>query len=107
MSSLLQFNGKITKAGVHLLFSRGWTEPKPGKPIGEPKETFHCVHCNKPHEKLYSAARKPKGMFGCWVVFRYCGKDRAPDLSVPISCDPLPKDAKPLDEVETCKYWRS
>lgn len=55
--------------------------------------------------KLYRIWRKPCGMFGCWVVFRYNGKKQVPDLSVPISLNVLPRDAEELTEQEAIAYW--
>lgn len=56
--------------------------------------------------KLYRIYRKPKGMFGCWVIFRFNGVDQVPDLSVPIAVDKLPRDAKPLTNQEQIVYWQ-
>ena len=55
--------------------------------------------------KLYRIFRKPAGMFGCWVVFRWGGKEHVPDLSVPIGVDTLPRDAREVPEPEACAYW--
>ena len=57
--------------------------------------------------KLYRIWRKPKGMWGVWVVFQYNGKDHVPDLSVPIKVHKLPRDAEPLTDEEATKYWWS
>lgn len=57
--------------------------------------------------KLYRIFRKPTGMWGCWVTFRYNGSEHAPDLSVPIHVEKLPRDAEPLTEEEAKKYWFS
>lgn len=55
--------------------------------------------------KLYRIWRKPCGMFGCWVVFRYNGEEHVPDLSVPIGVYKLPRDAEPLTDDEAAAYW--
>lgn len=55
--------------------------------------------------KLYEVYRKPVGMFGAWVMFRFNNDTHAPDLSVPISVEKLPRDAKPLTEVQSANYW--
>lgn len=57
--------------------------------------------------KLYRIYRRPVGMFGCWVVFRYNGAEHVPDLSVPIAVHSLPRDAKPLTDAECAAYWNS
>jgi hypothetical protein len=44
-------------------------------------------------------------MCGCWVVFRYNGEEHVPDLSVPISVDTLPRDARPMSIEDTIKTW--
>lgn len=55
--------------------------------------------------KLYAIYRRPIGMFGCWVVFRWNNAERVPDLSVPIHVAKLPRDAKPLSDSESTSYW--
>lgn len=55
--------------------------------------------------RLYRCWRKPVGMFGCWVVFRYNGKEHVPDLSIPIGTEQMPRDAKPLTDDEAAGYW--
>jgi hypothetical protein len=57
--------------------------------------------------KLYRIWRKPVGMWGCWVVFRWNGEEHVPDLSVPIGVDKLPRDAEALTDDEAAKYWFS
>lgn len=57
--------------------------------------------------KLYRIFRRPVGMFGCWVEFRYNGETHAPDLSVPIRVEKLPRDAVALTDEESVKYWMS
>jgi hypothetical protein len=57
--------------------------------------------------KLYRIFRRPVGMWGCWVEFRYNGSVHAPDLSVPIRVEKLPRDAERLTDEEAAKYWFS
>lgn len=57
--------------------------------------------------KLYRIFRRPLGMFGCWVTFRYNGETHAPDLSVPTRVEKLPRDAIALTDDEAARYWRS
>ena len=109
MSSLLQFNGKIGKNGVGLEFYK--TVPKPDytpdmpQSCGIETERIHCVTCGRTHAQLYRAYRKPAGMFGCWVVFRWNGTEHVPDLSIPIATYQLPKDAVPLTDIENAQSW--
>lgn len=56
---------------------------------------------------LYRIFRKPVGMWGCWVEFRYNGEIHVPDLSVPIRVEKLPRDAERLTDEEAAKYWFS
>jgi hypothetical protein len=56
---------------------------------------------------LWRFFRKPKGMFGQFVVFRYNGEDHVPDLSVPIQLFKLPRDAERVPEEVSNNYWRS
>ncbi len=55
--------------------------------------------------KLYRIFRRPVDMLGCWVRFRWNGSIHAPDLSVPIQVDTLPRDAEELTTEEACRYW--
>jgi hypothetical protein len=71
----------------------------------EPVELLDFKGKTRKVAKLYRFYRRPAGMFGVWVVFRYNGKDNVPDLSVPISLHKLPRDAKPLTDEEMRKYW--
>lgn len=110
MSSLLQFGGQIDrKRGVGLLFCR---ERKVDVPCGDftyqrtvDAETYTCAQCGKSHGVLYRAWRKPCGMLGCWVQFRYNGEIHVPDLSVPIGVQKLPRDAVRLSDAEASEYW--
>ena len=103
MSSLLQFNGETDRyRGVRLEFvfrpdNLGWNEPSPDK--------VFCEECKCFHDTIYVAWRKPRGMFGPWVIFRYNGVNNVPDLSIPISVNKLPRDAKRLSKDETINRW--
>jgi hypothetical protein len=55
--------------------------------------------------RLYRIYRRPRGMCGCWVIFRYNGADQVPDLSIPIAIHKLPRDATPLTDTEASAYW--
>lgn len=59
----------------------------------------------KQFPKLYRIWRKPQGMFGNWVIFRWNNEDHVPDLSVTISVEKLPRDAEALTEAEMIIYW--
>ena len=118
MSSLLQFSGKMGHRGVQLQAYRVERAWKCGSfsyrrnlfPDASPytvtirtwsyadheTETEACPQCGREHPKLYGFWRKPRGMFGCWVIFQYNGEKRIPDLSVPIQMQKLPRDARPL-----------
>jgi len=128
MSSLMQFSGKTGRKGVELQFYQvepggfytahftgNWNENGPiyeGKdyhPYPEsschPVDDVTCIKCGKCHPRLHVAWRKPCGMFGVWVIFRYNGAKNVPDLSVPIALYKLPKDARPLTDSENSVYW--
>jgi len=114
MSSLLQFRGKVDREGVHIevyktipgvreieyppdkdeaVFGANWAEP------------FICSKCGRRHPILYTFARKPAGMFGCWVQFRYNGEIHVPDLSCPFGLDELPKGSKRMTQEDSEKAW--
>jgi hypothetical protein len=119
MSSLLQFNGTVDKRGVGLEFikstivkqrvfgfDRGtletWTtEDK------DYDEKHLCTICGKLHPRMYVAFRKPCGMFGCWVQFRYNGEVEVPDLSIPITVKKYPKGAIRMSDVESSRMWHN
>lgn len=123
MSSLLQFGGQVTRAGVHLQFVKvvkgeqweryngpGAYQPSPDSTVfteDDPAHTYTCQQCGRVHARIYVAVRKPAGMFGVWVVFRYNGEEHVPDLSIPISTFKLPRDARPLSDEESSKVWHS
>lgn len=128
MSSLLQFRGQYSNRGVHLQFCHVTESQKYIEreiyPIGAqgPKNREYYLKgsetCGdytdgiflpggKFLPRIWTAPRKPRGMFGCWVVFQYNGKEHVPDLSCPISTFKLPRDAKPLDNEACIKAWQS
>lgn len=94
MSSLLQFNGRIVGRKVGLLFQVDGQE-------------MDCATCGRKHPAIFEAFRRPRGMFGCWVIFEYNGEKHVPDLSIPITVDRLPRDAKRVDDQDASKYWHS
>lgn len=98
MTSLLQHHGGRSADGrkVELLFKRtGWPQSA---------ETYVSAD-GKVRPVLWRAYRRPVGLFGCWVVFRYCGEEHVPDLSVPISIVKPPRDAKRLTDAEADAHW--
>lgn len=103
MSSLLQFSGIVDHRGVGLLFYVTYD----GSLLSPSRETFPCNRCVRLHETLYRAFRRPVGMLGCWVQFRYNGKIHAPDLSLPIPVAEVPLGATRLNETEAIAYWHS
>ena len=119
MSSLLQFNGNVSQRGVELQFVRvvktaDWDRyngptsymPSPeSTAFTEDAERHTCTVCGKEHARIHVAYRKPAGMFGCWVVFRYNGAKHVPDLSIPISVFTLPKDAVALSDADSSALW--
>ena len=102
MSSLLQHRGKIDERGVGLL---GYLAKK--NSYGKPLEEYLCSKCGRKHPKLYEFFRKPRGMFGCWVIFMFNGREQVPDLSVPIWLDEVPRGSRLMDEREASEYWHS
>ena len=112
MSSLLQFNGKIDRRGVQLQFTLRPTT-KIDVVLGTPYHTresvdvFRCHICGLDHDHIYLAYRKPAGVWGHWVVFRYLGEEHVPDLSIPIDVDRVPRGAVRCDAIESAKIWHS
>lgn len=104
MSSLLQFNGRVDSKGVHIQAYKVDSEP-----WYQAKEEFlfFCPKCKRQHPRLFIFARKPRGMFGPWVVFRFNGRDQVPDLSCPIALSVLPRDAQSLSLKESMEIWHS
>lgn len=107
MSSLMQFNGKVDRRGVHLQAYLMAKDPEQTWSLGKEVETYVCPTCGREHSYIYIFIRKPKGMFGPWVVFRWNGEDHVPDLSCPMYLYKIPKDAKRLSEEESSKIWHS
>ena len=116
MSSLLQFNGNTSKKGAQLqayLVKKEWAISRYALAYDrsititsfrysyKDVEPEHCPTCGQDHAKLYGFWRKPLGMWGHWVVFRYNGEKHVPDLSIPLSLEKLPRDAKPI----SLEYW--
>ena len=105
MSSLMQFDGLVGRRGVRLEFSKGvlpWEEAGHRFVYREP---VPCPTCGKDHAQLYVAWRKPCGMFGPWVQFRFNGEVHAPDLSIPIDVWKIPRDARPLSPEDNAAAW--
>ena len=77
------------------------------------REDAELVQLTRPNKtiatvsKLYRAWRRPCGMCGCWVQFRWGGRIHAPDLSVPIPVVKLPSGSEPLSDEAAAKYWFS
>ena len=119
MSSLLQFNGVIDKRGVGLEFIKSTIVKQ--KVIGFDRGTLEtwttddtdydekhvCTVCGQLHPRMYVAFRKPCGMWGCWVKFRYGGEVNAPDLSIPITVKEYPKGAIRMSDVESSRMWHN
>jgi len=103
MSSLMQFNGEIKNGKVRLQFYR----TDDGRSYGKSLDYYICKKCDKTHDFIGLAWRKPVGMFGNWVTFVYLGRINAPDLSLPISVSSWPIGTKILNDVESSKVWHS
>jgi len=109
MSSLLQFQGKTGTKEVRLEFVKSYLPWEECRQFCKPQEgeSVPCCICGGTHPQVYIAWRKPKGMFGHWVVFEYNKEEHVPDLSIPIEIDTLPHDAKPLPADENSHCWHS
>lgn len=109
MSSLMQFKGKITRKGVHLeaYLGRKWDLGSGMKYEDTFVEPYTCKTCGKVHPIIHIFVRKPRGMFGPWVIFEYNGEKQVPDLSCPLEIGKMPRDAKRLTEEESSKIWHS
>lgn len=97
MSSLMQFEGRMSREkGVGLLcyLVQQDNEFQETEYIGETK-----------HPVIYEFFRKPVGMWGAWVVFRYHGDTHAPDLSIPLRLVTLPKGAERVPDQAALRYW--
>lgn len=100
----MQFGGRVDKSGVHLQAYK--VDGEPWYRANE-EHTFICPQCKREHARIFTFVRKPRGMFGCWVVFRYNGKDQVPDLSCPLGLSVMPRDARPLSFQESMEIWHS
>ena len=113
MTSMLQFNGRTNRfKGVELQFylvKSVQREYAPGHSytVDEDIERVPCATCGKDHPQLYVAWRKPVGMWGCWVVFRYLGGEHVPDLSIPIAVLKVPKGARKLSLDDNSRIWHT
>jgi len=130
MSSLLQFRGTMSRRGVDLQFTLCKVVDKI---IGDPQtlcgpltpeqhsrdgrafilpekvdiDTFIDPETGRPLPFIWIATRKPCGMLGCWVVFRYNGEEHVPDLSIPIRVERIPRGARKLSQEESLKIWKN
>ena len=110
MTSLLQHHGGMSpdRTKVELLFEVTTPNPKyPDSQICGNRSDPFVGSDGKTYYRLWRIYRKPAGMWGPWVVFRWLGEKHAPDLSVPISTFRLPRDAKRLTDEECEAYWKS
>ena len=108
MSSLLQFKGNTKGGKVGLQFYRTAKQENDKVPLlCEPTEQVPCAICGKSHPRLWIAYRRPVGMCGCWVVFRYLGTEHVPDLSLPIPTFDIPKGAVKSTDKENANLWHS
>lgn len=119
MSSLLQFNGTVDKRGVGLEFIKSTVVKQ--HVIGFDSRTLEtwtsedkdydekhvCTICGHLHPRMYVAFRKPCGMFGCWVQFRFNGEVQVPDLSIPITVKEYPKGAIKMSDIESSRMWHN
>jgi len=121
MSSLLQFRGKVDKSGVHIEVYKtipGKKEIEWGPLVETPngegvtpifganwEETFKCSKCKRKHPILWTFIRKPLGMWGPWIEFRYNGEIHVPDMSCPFGLDKLPKGSKRMTQEESEIAW--
>ena len=112
MSSLLQFSGEVARQGVRLEFYKVIGNPRyqdadhPQSTVGATDaDPIPCLQCGRPHPRLWRAYRKPVGLCGCWVVFRYNGQENVPDLSIPIAVLTIPKGAVPCTDAENSLLW--
>jgi hypothetical protein len=130
MSSLMQFRGTSSSRGVDLQFVQirkvqrvigeaanvfgpidysrpGFTDRGFVMVDEEYTDTFTDPATGRPLPYIWTAPRKPCGMCGCWVVFRYNGEEHVPDLSIPISVEKMPRGAVRLSQEESLKLWHS
>lgn len=118
MTSLLQHRGGVSADGrkvelLAYLVKRGkdWERYNgPNSYNPNPDSTTFTDICEKTvsgNPVLYRFFRRPKGMFGPWVIFEYNGKEHIPDLSVPLALFKLPRDATRMTDKEIETYWKS
>ena len=110
MSSLLQFGGDIRRnaqgRGVVVLeFVRYVMDLEKSIDDSYLDPKVECTICGKSHPQIGIAERRPRGMWGAWVVFQYLGEKHAPDLSVPIDVPEWPKGTYILNQQENSEYW--
>lgn len=122
----MQFGGKYSSRGVHLEVYQTTPSQKfidspvyeNGVQVGTKRDYYLkdsetcgditdciCMPNGKIYPRIWTFPRKPRGMFGCWVVFQYNGKEHVPDLSCPFGLFKLPRDAKPLPVDECIDRW--
>jgi len=118
MSSLLQHHGerstdgrKVELLAYHVAKGKDWNKYN-GPDAYNPSidGTTFCDDTeldSSGNPRLWRFYRRPKGMCGCWVVFRVNGKDSVPDLSCPEPMLQLPRDAQKLTDAESVAHWKS
>jgi len=117
MTSLLQHHGGRSPDGrkVELIIYQIKKGPQwekycgPGSYNPSPESTTFTENVEEDRQKrsvLYRIYRRPVGLFGPWVIFRYNGVTHTPDLSIPIAVFKLPRDATRLTEEEADNYWK-
>lgn len=106
----MQFNGAVSNKGVHLQCYQTTPNPEPIyaslESSGDNTDVI-CLPGGKVMPRIWTFARQPKGMCGCWVVFRYNNADHVPDMSCPMGLFQRPKDARPMTIEQTIKTWQS
>ena len=117
----MQFNGETGRKGVRLQFvlvrkGKDWERyngpgshnPTPDSTsFTEPADTYTCATCGRTHARIAVAWRRPVGMWGQWVVFRYNGSEHVPDLSTPIDVFTYPRGSQLLTDEESSRIWHS
>lgn len=107
MSSLMQFDGVVGAKGVQLIAYLTREEEVVGEGYSYKKAVDVEIIPGTNLPVLYTFWRKPKDMWGPWVVFRYNGEDHAPDLSIPLHLEKLPRDAERMGDQAAIRYWLS
>lgn len=104
MSSLMQFDGRINSKGVGLICMLDSGKSYKERDEGNPHNAKEMIEgTNLP--VLYEFFRKPVEMWGAWVVFRYLGEEHAPDLSIPLTLNELPRGATRIPDQAALRYW--